>query len=66
MQRQVQALEKAQAQLNLLSEQYKVIKATLIERKPQLLRVKDDMANAMERKVTSQSLEMEGHDGDLG
>lgn len=49
---QVQALEKAQHQLGLLSEQYKIIKATILERKPQLIRVKEDMAKALETKVS--------------
>ncbi|KAG0560592.1 hypothetical protein M758_10G187000 [Ceratodon purpureus] len=44
------ALEKAQAQLGVLSEKYKIIKATIIERKPQLQRVKEDMAKALETR----------------
>jgi len=53
---EAQALEKAQPQLNLLSEQYKVVQETLIERKPQLLRFKDDIAKALEQKVISLSV----------
>jgi hypothetical protein len=55
----VQALEKAQAELGVLSEKYKLIKATILERKPQLQRVKEDMAKALETRVSLLPLDME-------
>lgn len=47
----MQALEKAQAQLNLLTAEGSVLRATIAEQKPQLVRVKDDIVRAQAQKV---------------
>uniref|UniRef100_A0A7I4BEQ8 Cilia- and flagella-associated protein 263 n=1 Tax=Physcomitrium patens TaxID=3218 RepID=A0A7I4BEQ8_PHYPA len=46
------ALEKTHSQLRVLFEEYNVIKATLLERQPQLHRVREDTAKAIALKVT--------------
>lgn len=46
-----QALEKAEAEVKLLSEEDRILCATIIERKPQVVRVAADISQAQEQKV---------------
>ena len=46
-----QALEKAEAEVKLLSEEDRILCATIVERKPQVVRVAADISQAQEQKV---------------
>jgi hypothetical protein len=46
-----QALEKAEAEVKLLSEEDRILRATIVERKPQVVRVTADISQAQEQKV---------------